>query len=83
MFASVSFVAFCIAFLIYFGLIREAFNKHLGWGLVLCAFPIGTYFYAKRFWEESGKRIIWTGILIVVSLVCYAISYFMYPHAVS
>ena len=75
MLGTVSAITFILAFFVYFALIREAFNKHFGWGLVLCVFPIGTYFYAKRFWEESGKKVIYTLILLTVSLICYAISY--------
>ena len=63
-----------IALIIFFQALNNAFKKGFLWGVIYLIFPIGSYFYYKKFITEEKHSAIWLSICLGVALLTFMIA---------
>ncbi len=63
-----------IALIIFFQTMSNAFKKNFLWGVVYILFPIGSYFYYKKFIAEEKSSAIWLTVCLVVAVLSVIIT---------
>ena len=68
---------FFVALIIFFQSLNNAFKKSILWGGIFLLFPIGSYFYYKKFIEEEKKAAISISTFIGLGIFSFLIAKFM------
>jgi len=63
-----------IALIIFFQALNNAFKKGFLWGIIYLIFPIGSYFYYKKFITEEKNSAIGLSVCLAVALVTFMIA---------
>lgn len=69
-----SLCCFFAALIIFLQSMSNAFKKNFLWGIAYLLFPVGSYFYYKKFIEEEKKSVIWLSISLLLGVVIFAIA---------
>jgi hypothetical protein len=72
----ISIGSFFGAFIVFMQSMNNAFKKKLIWGLIILLFPIGTYFYYKKFFAEEKSNIMKFIIFLATGILFLIISKF-------
>ena len=63
-----------IALMIFFQALNNAFKKSFLWGVIYLIFPVGSYFYYKKFISEERSSAIWLTICLVIAAITFMIA---------
>ena len=66
-----------IALIIFLQSMSNAFKKNFLWGVIYLLFPVGSYFYYKKFITEEKGSAIWLIICLSIALVTIIIAKFL------
>ena len=66
-----------IALIIFLQSMSNAFKKNFLWGVIYLLFPIGSYFYYRKFIIEEENSAIWLSICLSIVLVTIIIAKFL------
>ncbi len=66
-----------IALIIFLQSMSNAFKKNFLWGVIYLLFPIGSYFYYRKFIIEEKNSAIWLSICLSIALVTIIIAKFL------
>lgn len=69
-----SMCCFFIALIIFFQSMSNAFKKNFLWGIAYIAFPIGSYFYYKKFMNEEKNNAIGLSISSLLGIIIFIIA---------
>jgi uncharacterized membrane protein YhfC len=74
LFVVISLGCFFAGFIIFLQSINNAFNKTFLWGIACLLFPIGSYFYYKRFFKQEKKNAIYLSTFLGVGAAAFIIA---------
>lgn len=67
----VSTCCFFVAFMVFLQSMNNAFKKNFLWGVVYILFPIGSYFYYKKFITEEQSNVIKLAIWLLLGMLTF------------
>lgn len=67
-------ICFFVAFTVLLESINNAFKKGFLWGMIILMFPVGTYFYYKKFFTDEKTNAIKCAIWLFVGLFLVVIA---------
>ena len=70
----VSTCCFFVAFMVFLQSMNNAFKKNFLWGVVYILFPIGSYFYYKKFLTEEQGNIIKLSVWLLLGMLTFVVA---------
>jgi predicted neutral ceramidase superfamily lipid hydrolase len=70
----VSACCFFVAFMVFLQSMNNAFKKNFLWGVVYILFPIGSYFYYKKFITEEQSNIIKLAVWLLLGTLTFVVA---------
>lgn len=70
----VSTCCFFVALMVFLQSMNNAFKKNFLWGVAYILFPIGSYFYYKKFITEEKSNIIKLTICFLLGILTFVVA---------
>lgn len=73
-----SMVCLLVSGIILLHIIQKAFDRDgVLWGIIAILYPVGTYFFCRKSWDEWGSKFILITALLVAYLIFWLVVRFI------